>query len=139
VFMNLLGNAVSYIGDGPEKRISISAEPAGERVRISVLDTGIGIPEACRSTIFDKFRRGTNVSNTSGTGLGLAIVKGLVEAHGGKVELESSEGEGCRFTFDLPAACSNDLHPPSDADRYETVATGTASAAGTPRSTGERT
>jgi signal transduction histidine kinase len=131
---------VSYIGEGSDRRIVIRGEKRGDRVQVTVEDNGIGIPTKCRSTIFQKFRRGTNVTNTSGTGLGLAIVKGLVEAHGGQVELDSREGHGCRFEFDLAAGDSNenDLHEPSDGDRYETVASGPASGGAPADTTGER-
>jgi signal transduction histidine kinase len=151
VFMNLLGNAISYIGDGPEKRISIRSETREERVVLVVEDSGIGIPTESLDAIFEKFRRGSNVADTSGTGLGLAIVKGMVEAHGGKVEVTSQVGEGTTFRLDFPpspepeapatadgsaessqsdasadvapaGAAENDLHPPSEGSRYENAA-----------------
>jgi signal transduction histidine kinase len=123
ILMNLVGNAVSYIGDGPEKRITVRSEEQGDRVLLIVEDTGVGIPEDCVDRIFDKFNRGTNVTGTSGTGLGLAIVKGMVEAHGGRIEVRTKVGEGSSFRFDLARAETpgNDLYPPSNDNRYESA------------------
>ncbi len=101
VLMNLIGNSVSYIGDG-EKRITVSGETRGGMVRITVEDTGMGIPEDAIPLMFEKFQRGRNVAGIRGTGLGLAIVKGIVEAHGGKVEVESELGRGTRMTIAIP-------------------------------------
>jgi len=103
VLMNLIGNAMSYIGDG-EKRITVEGAIEDDLVRVSVADTGMGIPEGSREEIFEKFQRGSNVSGIRGTGLGLAIVKGIVEAHGGTVRLESEEGAGTTVSFTLPPA-----------------------------------
>jgi len=103
VLMNLIGNSLSYIGDG-EKRITVSGGSDGDMAWLSVADTGMGIPEGSRDEIFEKFQRGANVSGIHGTGLGLAIVKGIVEAHGGEVSLESEEGEGTTMSFTLPLA-----------------------------------
>jgi signal transduction histidine kinase len=103
VLMNLVGNSLSYIGDG-EKRITDSGSADGDVAWLSVADTGLGIPEDCRAGIFEKFQRGTNVAGIRGTGLGLAIVKGIVEAHGGELTLTSEEGEGTTVSFTLPLA-----------------------------------
>jgi signal transduction histidine kinase len=121
VLMNLIGNAISYIGSGPEKRIVVSGASDGERVALTIEDTGIGIPEEARATIFEKFRRGPNVLDTSGTGLGLAIVKGIVEAHGGRVELRSEVGRGSAFRIDFEGTAGNDLIPSSGPTRYESA------------------
>ncbi len=102
VLMNLVGNSLSYIGDG-EKRIRVEGEEAPEETRIRVIDTGIGIPPECLPGVFDRFRRGTNVGAVRGTGLGLAIVRGLVEAHGGRVAIASEVGRGTQVTVHLPA------------------------------------
>jgi signal transduction histidine kinase len=120
IFMNLLGNAVSYIGGGEEKRITVKAERRDSRVVLIVEDTGIGIPDESRARIFEKFRRGTNVADTSGTGLGLAIVKGMVEAHGGQVVVDTEVGRGSTFRIDFAAdsVTDFDLHPPPDGGRY---------------------
>jgi signal transduction histidine kinase len=101
VFMNLIGNAVNYIGEG-RKVITVHGEEAEELVRVTVEDSGIGIPEEFRESIFEKFRRGGNVRGIQGTGLGLSIVLGIVKAHGGEVTLESEEGVGTRISLTLP-------------------------------------
>lgn len=102
VFMNLLGNAVNYIGDVLKPEIAIGCSSNNKRYEFYVQDNGLGIPEEAQKDIFQKFKRGNNVSGIKGTGLGLAIVKASVEAHGGEVWLESKEGEGTTFYFTLP-------------------------------------
>jgi len=101
VFMNLIGNSINYIGEGPVKRIRIGWERRDGETVFSVKDTGIGIPAAARETLFNKFVRGSNAAGVSGTGLGLSIVKGIVEAHGGRVWFESAAGAGTAFFFTL--------------------------------------
>ena len=73
--------------------------------KVTVSDTGIGIPEEHLSRIFDRFYRVDKARNREdgGTGLGLAIVKSLAEAHGGRIEVASVPGEGTSFTVFLPA------------------------------------
>jgi PAS domain S-box-containing protein len=101
VFMNLVGNAINYIGDKPDRKISVGWENHGGSTVFTVQDNGIGIPRESQSQLFTKFKRGTNVSGISGTGLGLSIVKGIVLAHGGRIWFESREGEGTAFHFTL--------------------------------------
>ena len=101
VFMNLIGNSIAYIGEG-ERRIVVRGAKIDGAVRITVADTGIGIPEDSRDRVFEKFQRGGNVHGTRGTGLGLGIVKGIVEAHGGSVELKSEVGRGTSVSFTVP-------------------------------------
>ena len=102
--MNLIGNAINYIGDkpNPEIIISLSKQQGNNEYLFSVKDNGIGISEEAQSNIFEKFQRGTNISGISGTGLGLSIVKSIIEAHKGKIWLESKEGEGTTFNFTIP-------------------------------------
>jgi signal transduction histidine kinase len=70
-----------------------------------VIDEGIGVPEADRARIFERFTRGANVAGRiSGSGVGLAIVRQVVEQHGGTIELTSVEGSGSTFTMRLPLA-----------------------------------
>jgi signal transduction histidine kinase len=104
VFMNLIGNAVNYIGNtsNPEIIINSSFRETDNSTLFSIKDNGIGIPADIQKEIFQKFKRGANVGGISGTGLGLSIVKGIVEAHCGKIWLESTEGEGTTFYFTLP-------------------------------------
>ena len=101
VFMNLIGNAVNYIGDGPNRKIIIGAKTEDSGKVFYVRDNGIGIPEESQKNIFQRFRRGANVGDISGTGLGLSIVKGNIEAHGGKIWVESMLGKETTFYFTL--------------------------------------
>ena len=99
---NLLSNAVKFTPEGGRVWIE-TAEEAGF-VRVTVGDTGIGIPEQEQENIFDKFYQVGNTTRgvREGTGLGLSITKELVQMHGGWMEVESAAGEGSRFTFTLP-------------------------------------
>lgn len=100
---NLIGNAVKFTPAGGH--ITISAQPMEKGVRVSVADTGPGIPKEDLNAIFDKFQQATMMSynKIKGTGLGLAIVKHIINAHGGKVWAESETGHGSIFVFVLPA------------------------------------
>jgi hypothetical protein len=105
VLTNLVGNAFKFTPEGGE--IVISAKPYdgnGSRMAISVKDTGAGIPADQLEKIFEKFHQveGSLQRSVGGTGLGLAITKGLVEAHQGKIFVESEVGKGSLFTFTLP-------------------------------------
>lgn len=102
VINNLVTNAVKFSKSG--SRIVLRARHLQDAVAISVIDQGQGIPPSEISKMFRYFGR-TNVLPTAGeksTGLGLAIVKRMVEAHGGKIEVESQPGKGSTFTFTLP-------------------------------------
>jgi len=102
VLGNLLDNAAKYTEPGG--RIRVRAESAGRFVRICVEDTGIGIPEADRSRIFERFYRVDKARSRElgGTGLGLSIVRHLVESMGGRIGVESTPGKGSTFHFTLP-------------------------------------
>jgi two-component system, OmpR family, phosphate regulon sensor histidine kinase PhoR len=102
--VDLLQNAFKYTG--PEKRISLSVDTAGNAVEFVVSDNGPGIPGADQKRIFDKFYRGKDPLQRSieGSGLGLSMVKHVVEAHGGKVSVRSELGKGAAFAVLLPAA-----------------------------------
>ncbi|MBD3344724.1 MAG: PAS domain S-box protein [Chitinivibrionales bacterium] len=104
VFMNLIANAINYTGNNSDSRIQIGMERENGLWRCTVADNGMGVPAKFQKNIFDKFKRGANVRKIKGTGLGLAIVKGIVEAHGGKIGVESTEGKGSCFYFTIPAA-----------------------------------
>ncbi len=102
VFTNLVANAVKFTDAGT---IRVQQWVAEGRVHVSVADTGIGIREDVLAHIFDKFYRVENVVHTKeGTGLGLALVRGIVDYHGGSVDVRSTEGEGSVFTVQLPLA-----------------------------------
>lgn len=102
VLLNLLDNGIKYTPPGG--RITIGARDLGGEVEVSVTDTGIGIPEKDLPRIFERFYRVDKARSraSGGTGLGLAIVKHIVEAHGGRVGVKSTPGEGSRFYFTLP-------------------------------------
>ncbi len=100
---NLLRNAINYSPDGGPVRVGL--ERTAAEVRISVADEGLGIPEDDLPHIFERFHRGANaVGRTSGIGLGLISVQRAVQAHGGRVEVDSEVGRGTTFTMHLPAA-----------------------------------
>ncbi len=101
--LNLLRNAVKYGGSGGVVVVRVRRE--GRRVNIDVEDRGPGIPRSELRRVFDKFYRGSAVRDTrslAGHGLGLAMARHVVRAHRGQIRLESREGEGARFTVDLP-------------------------------------
>jgi two-component system phosphate regulon sensor histidine kinase PhoR len=101
---SLLDNAVQYTAAGGQ--IAVSAAAADASVVVTVSDTGIGIPQAEQERVFERFYRveAARSREEGGTGLGLSIVKHIVEAHGGKIWLESEVGEGSRFHFSVPFA-----------------------------------
>lgn len=101
VLNNLISNALKYTDSGDE--ILINAFIKGEKLHVSVKDTGIGIPEEFQKKIFDKYvqLKGQDLE-ARGTGLGLAVVKGIVNTHGGEIWCESQLDTGSTFTFSLP-------------------------------------
>ncbi len=102
VLQNLLDNAIQYTLPGG--KIVVSAETAEEEIILTVSDTGIGIPKADQSRIFERFYRvdAARSREAGGTGLGLAIAKHLVEVHGGRLWVESEVGRGSQFHFSVP-------------------------------------
>ena len=101
IFNNLVENAIKYSGDSVEIRVSASVEKGDTELRIS--DTGNGIPSGDLKHIFQRFYRGkASVGEQPGMGLGLAYVKLLVDAHGGEISVESTEGQGTSFTIKFP-------------------------------------
>ncbi len=104
VFYNLLGNAVKFTPEGGN--ITLETQENGQLVRITVADSGIGIPPDQLEQIFEKFYQvGFATSGVrEGTGLGLAISKRLIEMHGGSIWIESTPGSGSRFHFTVPKA-----------------------------------
>jgi signal transduction histidine kinase len=104
VLYNLLQNAMRHTpADGS---IFIRAKEAGSEVEVSVEDTGEGIAPEEMPHIFERFHRKDQARSraSGGSGLGLSIAKGIVEAHGGRIWVESVVGRGTRFTFTLPKA-----------------------------------
>ena len=104
VLINLLGNAVKFTNVG--EVFFRCKNVAGDAWSFEVIDTGLGIPEAERASIFKPFHQGSNSQHQGGTGLGLAIAQRQVELLGGQLELQSERGIGSRFSFQisLPAA-----------------------------------
>ena len=104
VLQNLLSNAVKYSPRGGEIRVTARAGADG-LVELRVEDEGVGIPAAELPRIFDKYVRIANQETASvrGLGLGLSLVRALVEAHGGRIEVESAPGKGSVFRVTLPA------------------------------------
>jgi signal transduction histidine kinase len=106
VLMNLLGNAVKYNREGGTVAVSWQG-PADGRVRITVADTGHGIPPERQGELFQPFSRlGAEATSVEGTGIGLAICKRLVEMMDGRIGFESTPGVGSTFWVELPAAGS---------------------------------
>ncbi|HSC90543.1 MAG TPA: ATP-binding protein, partial [Gaiellaceae bacterium] len=102
VLLNLLTNAIRHTpSDGS---VAVIVEPLDGEVRVSVEDTGEGIPADSTRRVFDHFWRGdrSRTSETGGAGLGLAIAHGLVEAQGGRIWAENVAGGGARVSFTLP-------------------------------------
>jgi two-component system, OmpR family, phosphate regulon sensor histidine kinase PhoR len=107
VLVNLIGNAVKYARDGGRVTVAVKmSEPNGGPIRVEVSDDGIGIPARDLPHVFDKFYRVRNESTVgiAGTGLGLAITRSIVEAHRGRIGVDSTEGAGSAFWVELPAA-----------------------------------
>ncbi len=102
VFINLVNNAIKYSPDGG--LVTVSAEPRGDMMCFSVQDMGLGISREAQSRLFQRFARVGKDSRQriSGTGLGLFVCKTLIEAHGGKIWVESEEGQGSTFRFTVP-------------------------------------
>lgn len=102
IFTNLTNNAIKYSPQGGD--VTISAKVDGDVVRFSVTDQGLGIPKEHLAKVFDRFHRIDNrdTRKVGGTGIGLYLVKHLVEAHGGRIWIESEVGKGSSFIFELP-------------------------------------
>ena len=108
VLVNLLSNAVKY---GAGRPVSVRLESAGERIRISVADEGIGIAAEDLGRIFTRFERAAPVRNYGGLGLGLYISRHIVDAHGGHIEVSSQPGQGSTFVIDLPVVAALAIPP----------------------------
>ena len=108
VLRNLIENAVKYSPEGGP--IEVSGRVDGDAVVVTVSDRGIGIPRRDQERVFERFYRVENktVRGTSGSGLGLSIARGHVMAHGGIIRLESTPGQGSRFSFSLPLEKNRD-------------------------------
>jgi two-component system phosphate regulon sensor histidine kinase PhoR len=112
ILTNLTNNAIKYSPEGG--RIEVKGSHLEDAVQVSISDQGLGIPEEHINKVFDRYHRvnSQETRKVSGTGIGLYLVKYLVEAHGGKIWVESQLGKGSVFTFELP------LCPPQFQDEY---------------------
>ena len=105
VLSNLVQNAVKYLGTTTaERRVNLDVRAGATTVRIEVADTGPGIPADIQDSIFEMYVRAPSSATKPGLGLGLATVKRLVEAHGGKLGVQSLAGQGARFWIELARA-----------------------------------
>jgi len=102
VLSNLVGNSCRFTNPGGT--VAIRAARRNDAVELSVSDTGVGIPESDQHRVFDRFWHADRGGLKRGHGLGLAIAKGIVEAHGGRIWLESTAGMGTTVSFTLPRA-----------------------------------
>ncbi|MBP1927697.1 PAS domain S-box-containing protein [Methanolinea mesophila] len=103
VFQNLISNALKFRGT-EDPRIRIGGRRDGDEWRISVKDNGIGIDPEYSDKVFEIFQRLHTQKTYPGTGIGLAVCRKIVERHGGRIWVESSEGNGSTFFFTIPAA-----------------------------------
>ena len=100
VFDNIVGNAIKFSSPGDTVRLAVHS--SSHECTFAVRDAGPGIPEHQLPLLFDRFWTSPRVTGGSGTGLGLAIARGIVLAHGGRIWVESTPGEGTSFFFTLP-------------------------------------
>jgi signal transduction histidine kinase len=109
VLDNLVSNALKFTPEGG--KVEVRTRSDGDHVTLEVEDTGIGIPAADQPRLFERFFRSSVADDRAipGTGLGLAIVKAIVEAHEGRISIESREGEGTTFRVELPITAEREL------------------------------
>lgn len=106
VLINLLSNSVKFTDDGA---VTCKAHKKDNEIIVTIIDTGMGINSSEYENIFEKFKQvgDTLINKPKGTGLGLPICKSIIEYHGGKIWVESKEGEGSKFYFSLPLSKNN--------------------------------
>lgn len=102
VVSNIIDNAIKFTPEGG--RVEVDVTHTETEVSVRVQDTGAGISRENQSRIFDRFFRADSSRATDGNGLGLSLAQSIVKAHGGRIQVESEEGQGSRFTVVLPAA-----------------------------------
>ena len=111
VFDNIVGNAIKFSSPGDAVRLAVESSP--NECTFAVRDAGPGIPEQQLPLLFDRFWTSPRATGGTGTGLGLAIARGIVEAHGGRIWVESAPGEGTSFFFTLPTPAGVGAKAPS--------------------------
>ena len=118
IFMNLISNSIKYTNKG---FVEIDAEQNNLAVVVRVRDSGVGLTDEEKKSIFQKFfrARSDQTSMESGTGLGLVIVQGLVEAHGGKITVESQPGKGTEFCVTLPLLAQTEQREGTNLAKFE--------------------
>lgn len=104
VLANLIDNAVRYSPD--DSSVRVAAENTGERVAITVVDSGPGVPTGLEDQLFEPFQRLGDRDNSTGVGLGLSVVRGFVDAMGGTVHAEPTPGGGLTMVIDLPSGAT---------------------------------
>ncbi len=113
ILFNLISNSIKYTPAGG--RITLEGRKREQWIELSVVDTGIGIPEDDRERVFGKFERANSQARQSGAGLGLSLVKSFVELHGGRIEIDSVINKGTRITCYLPIKEPEAEKPPLSA------------------------
>jgi two-component system, OmpR family, phosphate regulon sensor histidine kinase PhoR len=111
VVVNLVSNAIKY--SAPETAVELSVRPAGGGARLEVVDRGVGIAPEDLPRIFGRFYRVGGSRQPEGLGLGLYIARLVVEAHGGRISVDSAPGRGSRFVVDLPASSAAQAGAPA--------------------------
>jgi signal transduction histidine kinase len=121
VLLNLVDNALRYTPPDGQVELSATRDPSTATVRIEVSDTGSGIAPEDQARIFDRFYRAdlARTRANGNSGLGLAIARAIVQAHGGMIGVQSSPGEGSRFTVTLPAGPSQEQSAQPDSPRHK--------------------
>ncbi|NKY26393.1 sensor histidine kinase [Nocardia gamkensis] len=122
VLANLIDNALRHAPRAGTVRVT--AERAGERVSIAVVDTGPGVPQGTEEQLFEPFQRLGDRDNTTGVGLGLSVVRGFVEAMGGTVHAEPTPGGGLTMLVDLPGGEPPDVDGTGGGAAHETTRAG---------------
>jgi PAS domain S-box-containing protein len=102
VFDNLIGNALKFTTNGGRITVTVAARQQEQEVLFSVADTGVGIAPDSVPHVFDRFWQAAGRASRLGAGLGLPITRGIVEAHGGRIWVESTQGLGSTFFFTIP-------------------------------------
>jgi PAS domain S-box-containing protein len=111
VLANLLNNALKFTDSGGS--VTVTAVAQADRLTVTVSDTGAGIAPADLPNVFDRFWHRRRSAKIRSTGLGLAIARGIIEAHGGRIVVQSELGRGTTLSFDLPASLEPPPHQPA--------------------------